>query len=468
MMKLLRKNKRTKGNCKTVEWKEKMRKNIVALALAGLIIIVFSCETAWAAPPIYAPIGEERALNSNLYVVEGNLAEFTVSASDPDGDTLTYSAEDIPSWASFDPATRTFSGTAPLWSDDFETRKNQDGIFDVTFKVTDGTYTVSKIVTINVLDSQWTNQTMAQLVANRPITQGATGSPITLTNVKDETILTDSGKEIRRITFNCTTQVPDIPGWEDDWWSECMVYLPINAPAAYNVGAIHKNGESEGAQKQFGENSCAALDLPVLLVTQNGRDFNLMASEYFDKSIETRDPKYLWFVYSSAHLLRLSDALFTVMDTMTDWPVSYQDFKVIVAGGSKFGYTCWTTAAADPQRVIGINPGCFEPYDHDAYRLLAREQGATMTMSGAYPTYEGLILKYFTEPLGNLNEMSDVRGMLTGTTNDMRGWSGAYQSKYLITASERQLTIPRRVGYVRNKGHVNGSPWHGGYLDRNR
>jgi VCBS repeat-containing protein len=76
-------------------------------------------------------------------VSEGSLLSFTVSGTDPDpGDTLTYSATGVPSWATFTPGTRTFSGT-PNYS--------QSGTYTVTFTVTDaGGLSSSDVVTITV------------------------------------------------------------------------------------------------------------------------------------------------------------------------------------------------------------------------------------------------------------------------------------------------------------------------------
>ena len=50
------------------------------------------------------------AVGNKLVKAEGTLT-FTISATDADGDGLTYSASDLPSGATFDPATRTFSWT---------------------------------------------------------------------------------------------------------------------------------------------------------------------------------------------------------------------------------------------------------------------------------------------------------------------------------------------------------------------
>ena len=55
-------------------------------------------------PPVFAPIG-------NQTVLEAQTLTFTVSASDPDGDALTYSASNLPPGATFDPATHVFTRT---------------------------------------------------------------------------------------------------------------------------------------------------------------------------------------------------------------------------------------------------------------------------------------------------------------------------------------------------------------------
>ncbi len=53
-------------------------------------------------PPVLDPIG-------NQMVTEGELLEFRVTGSDPDGDNLTFSASNLPSGASFDPETQVFN-----------------------------------------------------------------------------------------------------------------------------------------------------------------------------------------------------------------------------------------------------------------------------------------------------------------------------------------------------------------------
>jgi PKD repeat protein len=88
-------------------------------------------------PPVLNLIAD-RTVNEN------SLLTFTVSGSDPDGDTISFSAANMPSGAAFNAATRTFS-----WTPTFD----QSGTYHVTFTVTDEHgATDSQSMTITVLD----------------------------------------------------------------------------------------------------------------------------------------------------------------------------------------------------------------------------------------------------------------------------------------------------------------------------
>lgn len=85
-------------------------------------------------PPVLAPVGDKVG-------AEGSAMSFTVSATDADGDSLTYSASGLPNGAAFDPATRTFSWT-PAY--------DQSGSYTIRFQVTDGRSSDYEDVTITV------------------------------------------------------------------------------------------------------------------------------------------------------------------------------------------------------------------------------------------------------------------------------------------------------------------------------
>jgi hypothetical protein len=82
--------------------------------------------------------------NSNTYrpVVEGQTLEFTVTATDPDGDLLTFSVYGLPDGASFDAVTGVFSWTP---------RYDQAGVYVVRFEVSDGELSDFEDVTITVI-----------------------------------------------------------------------------------------------------------------------------------------------------------------------------------------------------------------------------------------------------------------------------------------------------------------------------
>jgi hypothetical protein len=99
---------------------------------------------------VFAAGGESQSVDENRALT------FGVSATDPDGDALTYSASGLPAGASFDPATQQFSWT-PSYT--------QAGTYTVTFTASDGTksYSLSgtKQVTITVRDV-----TVAEQISN--------------------------------------------------------------------------------------------------------------------------------------------------------------------------------------------------------------------------------------------------------------------------------------------------------------
>ena len=77
---------------------------------------------------------------------EGVPLTFQVSATDPDGDTLTYSASNLPTGATFDPATRTFS-----WKP--TSAQGGPNPYLVQFTVSDGPHTDTKVGSITINDT---------------------------------------------------------------------------------------------------------------------------------------------------------------------------------------------------------------------------------------------------------------------------------------------------------------------------
>ncbi len=85
-------------------------------------------------PPVLGQIG-------NKTVKVGELLQFTVNGSDPDGDVLGFSTQtSLPSGASFNPSTRVFSWTP-----------QSVGSFPIVFVVSDGTLFASETISVNAM-----------------------------------------------------------------------------------------------------------------------------------------------------------------------------------------------------------------------------------------------------------------------------------------------------------------------------
>ncbi len=119
--------------------------------------------------PVLAAVGNKAGR-------EGSLLTFTVSATDADGNALSYSAEGLPEGASFDAASGVFTWTPGL---------DQAGSYSVAFAVSDGACADSETITITVADNPAPSVRLE-------------ASPV-------------SGPEGTTVTFSCTASGGDTP-----------------------------------------------------------------------------------------------------------------------------------------------------------------------------------------------------------------------------------------------------------------
>lgn len=128
---------------------EESRSPDVKKALSGLLVqtgdlkekiqdLIDEGESLVGAVANTAPI---LANPGNKEVEEGKVLEFTLAAVDADGDVLGYSAENLPTGATFDGAAKKFSWTPAA---------GQAGTYTVTFKATDSKETTLETITITV------------------------------------------------------------------------------------------------------------------------------------------------------------------------------------------------------------------------------------------------------------------------------------------------------------------------------
>ena len=127
-------------------------------------------------PPVLAAIG-------NQSVRASVKLQFTISATDPESNPLTYSATNLPSGANFDAATRTFS-----WM----TTAEQAGLYtNIGFSVSDGTNTDSENIAITV-------------IANNPPVLAPIGNQSATVGTKLQFTISASDKDGDPLTYSAT------------------------------------------------------------------------------------------------------------------------------------------------------------------------------------------------------------------------------------------------------------------------
>ncbi len=108
-------------------------------------------------PPILNPVG-------NKTVDEGQLLEITITATDPDGDVLTYSASNLPAGSSFNPVNQKFT-----WTPDFTQAANYDLLFTVT---DNGTHPMSTSETITITVGNVNRPPVLARIGDKTISEG--------------------------------------------------------------------------------------------------------------------------------------------------------------------------------------------------------------------------------------------------------------------------------------------------------
>ncbi|MCK4502550.1 MAG: putative Ig domain-containing protein, partial [Desulfuromonadales bacterium] len=111
-------------------------------------------------PPALAAIG-------NKSVLEGVSLNFTISATDADGDSLTYNVASLPDGAGFNSATGAFSWTPA---------STQANTYSITFSVSDGTDTASETIQITVTDVAVNHAPVLAAIGNKSVDEGDTQS----------------------------------------------------------------------------------------------------------------------------------------------------------------------------------------------------------------------------------------------------------------------------------------------------
>jgi hypothetical protein len=189
----------TQGTFATITLSAKTQSGSCPLALANVVVgdingnpvtvSVVGGTVSIDRPPVLNAIG-------NKSVNEGTALTFTISASDADGDALTYSASNLPVGATFNATNRTFSWTPSL---------SQAGVYTgVHFQVSDGQMTDYEDVTITVIDEV---PPVLNAIGNKSVNEGATLSfTISGSDANGDALMYSASNLPVGATFNTATR----------------------------------------------------------------------------------------------------------------------------------------------------------------------------------------------------------------------------------------------------------------------
>lgn len=128
--------------------------------------------------PTLNPIGDKE-------VKEGEELSFEVTATDENGDELTYSVEGLPEGA-------TFENKVFTWTPTYE----QAGTYEVTSKVSDGELSNEEVITITVTDVLLNNAPILKPIGNKNVKEGGTLSFTINANDQEGDVLTYSATDL--------------------------------------------------------------------------------------------------------------------------------------------------------------------------------------------------------------------------------------------------------------------------------
>ncbi|ARD45002.1 putative Ig domain-containing protein [Colwellia sp. PAMC 21821] len=181
--------------------KNKFVKTIITLSLGLALSACGGSDSKKAPDPVEnsAPVISSTGMNT---VVAGFLYSYTLVSSDVDGDALTSSATNLPTWLSFDSATGILSGTPA---------EGDSGDHAITLTVSDGTLEVTQSFTISVTLPIAENN--APVITSTAITNATVGEVYTYTLIATDadndmlTMSTTIPSELSWLTFDAATGI---------------------------------------------------------------------------------------------------------------------------------------------------------------------------------------------------------------------------------------------------------------------
>ncbi|ETA69017.1 subtilisin-like serine protease [Methanolobus tindarius DSM 2278] len=260
--------------------------------------------------PVLSAIGD-------VSVNENEPISFTISASDPDGNSITYMAEDVPGDASFNAASRQFT-----WTPDYDAA----GSYDVTFIAMSNSLNDSETITITVLNVD---------------------RSVELDTIEDVTV-----NESEVVEFVVAGNDPD-----GDDVSYSASTLPVNSSLDEDSGEFYwmtGYNDSGTYEIEFTATTTGSTDLQSMIITVNNVDRppelatignkTVNENETLTFTVSATDADGDSIVYSASGLP--DDAVFDTVTGMFEWTTGYTD-----AGNYSINFTAVSNGLKDSETI---------------------------------------------------------------------------------------------------------------------
>lgn len=319
-------------------------------------------------PPVFTPI-EDKSVN------EGDTLTFTINATDPENNPLTYDIQNKPNGADFNPLTRTFT-----WVPNF----NQQGNYEVTFTANDGV----NIATLNV------NITVVNV--NRPPTLNLnTQSPVNIKEGENYTLqLTATDPDSGAILSFTGTNLPqgaDITAdglftWKPNYnqaGSYLITFMVLDEFNATDTKTLLINVQDANQPPIFTKS------MPAQIVTVHNVPVE------FSFQYEAVDPEGDPITFAAVEVPQnagiTSSGLFTWTPTVDQ---ANKTFRIIIAAFDTYSFS-YDTTSLTTSHVVSVEDTKIIPNKFELYQNFPNPFNPTTTIQFALPKESYVSLKVY-------------------------------------------------------------------------